>query len=316
MNDLFIVSAPFQLLSAIEAKHFFKTQNSTIIYSKELENSLDFVNWNRKIEFPKSEKKSNFKNSLKFVKELKTEEFRYIFVGDFFSKSRSYLQRILSSNLKSEKVIFLDDGILTTLQNLQNGFNGETHFWKLFRWKIFGYKTSLKDFSLFTVLNIEKESLEIFKNDFSFFKSLAEKDFVEKPENFYFIGSAKFETWKMSEENFENFMKKVFAFAQKHQNIYFVPHRHCSQKSLKIVQKIGFQVLKFSKPIEFEFLERKEKPVNIASATSTALLSLKVIFEPQNVFSFKVPENEVRKDRVEGMQNLYKTFSDFGIDLI
>jgi hypothetical protein len=313
-RDLFIVSAPFQLLSAIEAKHFFQSENSTIIYSKELENSLDFVNWNRKIEFPKSEKKSNFKNSLKFVKELKKEEFRYIFVGDFLSKPD--LKKILTSNLKSEKVIFLDDGILTTLQNLQNGFNGETRFWKLFRWKIFGYKTELKDFSLFTVLNAKKENLDIFKNDFTFFKELAKKDFVEKSENFYFIGSAKIETWKMSEDNFENFMKKVFAFAQKYQNTYFVPHRHCSDKSLEIAQKIGFQVLKFSKPIEFEFLERKEKPVNIASTTSTALLSLKVIFEPENVFSFKVPENEVRKDRVEGMRNLHKTFSDFEIDIL
>jgi hypothetical protein len=315
-RDLFIVSAPFQLLSAIEAKHFFKTENSTIIYTKELENSLDISNWNEKIQFPENSK-SNFKKSLKFVKRFQNREFRYIFVGNYFSSIRSHLQKILASNLNAKKVIFLDDGVLTTLQNFETNFQRKVPFSKLLKWKIFGYKTNLQDFSIFTVLKTEqRENLEIFENNFSFFKNLANENFIEKSDNFYFIGSAKMETWQMGEKNFINLMKKVFSFAERFENIYFVPHRHCSTKSIEIVKKLGFKVLKFSKPIEFEFLERKEKPLNIASTTSTALLSLKVIFEPKNVYSFQIGENEIREDRVIGMKSLYKTFENFGVDLI
>jgi hypothetical protein len=319
-KDLFILSAPFQIISAIEAHKYFKTEEAYLIIFEDkseevnniLKNAYQYIEWKEIFVFKKSQGKSRFLNSLKFLQEFKSKKFsfRYVFSGFIFSKTESYINRVLALNVNSQKIIALDDGIATI--SYKYLFKEKVPLIKSLKWNLFGFKTNLKNkFSIFTFFNLNLENyVEIIKNDFSYFHTKVKK-FQTQEENFYFIGGPLVENSYLTKDEFERLMQKIFLFAkEKCKNIYFIPHRFCSNKNLKIVEKIGFQILNFSKPIEFEFLERKEKPVNIASTISTALLSLKVIFGVENALSFKIREDEIK------FLNLYKNYSDFGIQLI
>jgi hypothetical protein len=325
-RDLFIVASPFQVISAIEAKHNFRSVKTLLIYFQhktELENrtissAVEFGDWDEVIALAYPTGKSSFTNSLQFLQNLQKsgETFRHIFVGDIFSSSRSYLQRVLASNLKkSGDVVLLDDGVLTTVGNFKSGWKRErVKIWTNIRWNLFFIKTALPKFSVFTAIDFEqRESYPtVFKNSFNHFQTLAgEGNFSRKEENIYFIGSATVETWKMSEERFRAFMEGIFSNLENFSNRYFIPHRQCSDRTLEIVEEIGFSILKLSQPIEFHFIGKREVPLNIASTTSTALLSLKLIFNSPNAFAFKISPAEIREDRVEAMGELYREFDKY-----
>ena len=356
-KSLFIVRAPFQILSAVEAQYHFKVTNSVIIYIENRDehdnnicrSALDLFKLkakNHKIEIitlEKCDKKGKFRTSLDFAKDIKerfqSEVFENVFVGDIFSTDRKFIQQILALNVQKENLILLEDGLKTSLEyfdkfykyynrDINHSFPYKFgHKFKLFLWRLFKFNTKLSDkIRVFSFVNLadnfQNANIEIVKNRFKFFGHLInEHYFVKDYHDFYFIGSVKLEIWKMNEEAFVKMMEKVYEVASNTdevKNIYYIPHRNCSEKTFEIVEKIGFKIKKFTKPIELEFFEKRVNPIYIATTTSTAILSLKSIFSIPNKNSliFKVPESHIIEKNRDALKITYQKLANENLKIV
>jgi hypothetical protein len=322
MVDLFIVSNPFQVISAIEAKEFFKSKESILIVLLQKENSLNlqveesiaFSSWNEILYMKPVKSKFRFLYYVKFIREfLKREHnFRYIFLKDIVGSPAGHFQKVLAVNLPHQKIFSLDDGVKTISDY---GKVEIEKFSKVWKWKLFGLKTELEIYSLFTAFDLPKSDLEVVRHNFSFFKNYILKyKFETKTENLYFIGSPLIKAKFVNSETYKKMLLDVKRdFREKRQ--FYIPHRYCDEQSLEIAKECGFEILKFTKPIELEFLERREVPVNIISNISTATISLKLIFDIEKPILYKFQSRDINLEKLEIVKNLYTQFQKYGIEL-
>ncbi len=314
--NLFIVRSPLQLINAIEAKHYFSTQNNILclihnqstINSTQMYQLLKFDSWNETIELNRGNQKNSFLKNIQLIKRLSKKQYQYIFTGHLGN-----INIALISSLKKEKVFLIDDGT-ATLKLHQNILNPNIKSKKSlntlireYRYKIFGLQSSLKNeqinyFTFFELLPHQQE--EIIQHHFSFIKKL----FLNKPKEsdnvIYLLGQNFIELGAVEEEIYIQYLKKIIHY-YKNKKIIYYPHRAESiNQKYKELNSRTFQIKESKQPIEIEFLINNIYPSHIASFTSSALFSLHQIFPKASIDSFIIKPEDLLTHK-EIIQMLY-----------
>lgn len=305
MNSLFIITTPFQLLGAFEAIYHFNLRNNTlVIIDNNLEKNshqiTDLLNKNRDlfsniIRHGKGNK-SKFLNNIKLIYKLKKEYFPNIFIGDLGS-----IQKILISNLNTDKIYLLDDGAKTIL--IHKKFYEETEIYdnsfRQIRFKFFGLKTSSKKFiHLFTFFNLKNiKNHEIIKHNFNYFKKMNKFSEKKLQNKVYILGQPLVENKRVLIHAYENYINKVIE-SYPNCEIFYLMHRREKRENLNLytlTKKI--HICESNKPGEFFFSELDYIPKSIIGINTTLLFSLSKIFDDLSIKSYRFSTDNILKNK-------------------
>jgi hypothetical protein len=149
---------------------------------------------------------------------------------------------------------------------------------------------------------------KIIQNDFSYFKTKIRN--LEKEEDVFFIGSRMIDNG-ISKEVFELSLKKVVEFYKTvNKNVIYVPHRYENIEYLEeLSKKLKFILTPFSTIIEFEFIMKGIDPSEVATFRSTAVDTLKIIYNTK-VMIFKIELDKIDKNKQNEFKLVYKNFEN------
>lgn len=293
---LFLVESPFQLLCALEAEDHFKFSESYFLIrlSGEKRNdeqllrlSNEFLKEkNYKILFIRSKKKS-LKDYARFflykgfffVRLLRAEK---IFVGNIESRFLNYLIKGISKN----KIILLDDGAKTLIIHTKYADN--------------------KCYNLFTIYDLMPyKNQKIYKNQFLRLKRNFSNYEVET--EVLFLGTKLTELGFVTHQQYISYLKKIVDYFDTKKIIY-IPHRGEDINKLKTLQTEipQLSITKLNFPVELYGLNFFKKPSIVASFYSTALLTIKYIYNC-DIVSFKYDYGDSKnKDDIDQVYNFYE----------
>lgn len=326
-KNLFIVRSPLQLLNAIEAKDYFKTDNNelVIIHTKANINEknkllIESIIKNYQLEssfnirsFYQDGNKSKLLKMVKFIKFLQKNVYQRVFIADAGS-----IQMVMVANLETDEIIHLDDGTKTIEKQENKLFLPQTYKnlklsrkLRYLRYYLFGLQPFItKPIDLFTIFNIQaQETQKIFKNEYSYLKKSELNHKNHDNDTIYFVGQGLVEAHIVSEQFYINLLKNIKQeyLAKK---IVYMPHRgeKITKEKLALVDDF-FQITSPTLPIELEFLSKKTYPMHIIGIASTALFTLAILFEEANVSYYKIPDTEyLNSDKREVWNNIYSYF--------
>lgn len=322
MYNLFLVQTPFQLFNAVEAKNRFhlNQKNILIVIHKGNQKNLDQIKkildydsgWTEVIQidfFTKIQKffyPINVKSLLNRLNALKID---IIYVALY----RNLVAHIVNS-VKHHQTVLFDDGnsILKTIHFL-NQKKEKKHFFLRKVFSILSFRKSNIDFiysskifTLFDLSSFKNITNEITKNDFSYFKTKIKT--LTKEENVFFVGSRMIGNG-ISKETFESSLMYVVDFYRTiNKQIYYIPHRYEDMEYLKILsKKYVFALSPFSSIIEFEFILKGIDPTEVATFRSTAVDTLKLIYDT-NIRVFKIALDKIESGKKNEFELVYKNF--------
>jgi hypothetical protein len=326
-TNLFIISSPFQLLSAIEAKNHFNdaTSNLLIFYStkkrnnEQIDNLLPLSNWNRIVRL----KSSFFPHllyimKLLFLKKMQRTKNGYdkIFVGDF----REEIIQLCLCNLIHNDQYLLDDGT-ATIELQSNLLFKHIDYFEIIPTKQKTLKKVIKrlcnfnqdysnEINLFTCFNLKPHNHQtIVNHEFAALRKLAHNSVKTCSDDIYFLGGDYIEAEYVSEIYYFNRLTKIKQYYANN-NVIYIPHRGEDDRTLRKIEQIdGFKVERFSNIVEAEFVFRNIYPRTIASFCSTALYTLSIIFQDAQIHSFSIPQtniNPIYRKRMKEFYDFYK----------
>lgn len=323
MNNLYIITTPFQLLSAFEAIYKLKlTNNILIVIDNNLENNakqLSLLLEEQKPLFVEIirfgyKQKSNFFNNIKLIKKFKNIKFKYTFIGDLGS-----IQKIFISNINAEKVFLLDDGAKTIL--IHKAFDKGQHLFnnslRQFRFVLFGLKISTnKKINFFTLFNLSQiDNIEIIKHNFEYFKKINNLKNRKIENKIYILGQPLIENQRVKEKAYEEYLNKIIYLYPNCEIYYLMHRRETKEQLLSYNLKKKINIIKSTKPGEFYFAELGYKPKAIIGVNTTLLFSLKKIFDDLEVLSYKIKEENITKS-LEWFVDAYSYFNENNIKII
>lgn len=304
MNNLFIITTPFQLLGALEAIFHFKLENNILIVidNKIENNALQltdliennkslFINIIRHGEY----NKSKFLNNILMIRKLKGIEYNNIFIGDLGS-----IQKIIISNLESNKIYLLDDGAKTIL--IHKKFKEKKKIFKKsfrqIRFNFFGLKTStIKTINIFSFFHLDIiKNYEIKKHNFSFFKKQYEMKNKKIENKIFVLGQPLIENCRVKKEAYELYLNYII-----NQNlnceINYLMHR---REEISVLQSYSLNkelnIIRSTNPGEFFFAELNYKPKAIYGINTTLLFSLVNIFNDLNIYAYIFNDKDILKN--------------------
>ncbi len=332
MRSLAIIESPFQLLSLVEAKNYFKINDLTVIIkytnNPKTNNQIDWMlnhnSFTKVIKLPKFNKITLNDFVLIFLIfkwKLSQKKFNHIFIGE----PRSLIMTSFLLNFKYLKYYFLDDGSVTIV--LQNKvINDDLSFYEdsekslinTFRkivMKVLGIKYTFKQIpTFFSCFNLNAvKNQEIIKHNFENISQLVEVKEINILPKVYFIGGNLSEGKAMQEVfELELFTKIVKYYKKKGQKIIYCCHRRESSEKLEKIKKIDPTLeLYFPEfPIELEFIIKKISIQNIGSYCSTALYTSTLIFKPKESIMFKIPSEYLLNQFKKEFQDLEINYTD------
>jgi hypothetical protein len=322
MYNLFLVQTPFQLFNSIEAKNRFHKdeKNILIVINKGNEKNLnqiteiinydthwdeiiqiDFITMWQRIFYPISIKsKINKWNGLK--------------VSTIYVALYRNISAHIVNNVNHKKTIIYDDGnsMFKTVKFLNEKKKKSFSFLRELKDRLllrntkidFLYQSTL--FTLFDITSFQNIENRVIKNDFSYFKSKIKS--LKKEKNIFFIGSKMIDNG-ITKETFEVALKIVIKFYEKsNKEVYYVPHRYEDLEYLeKLAKKFNFTLMPFSSIIEFEFIRKGIDPYEVATFRSTAVDTLKIIYDT-NIQIFSLPLEHISEKKREEFNLVYQNF--------
>jgi len=277
-KSLFLIEAPFQLLSAYEAIYDYDINQYTIIIRlsnienndlqlKKLVNIL-FKNDEQVKYISLSAKNKSFLEYLKslyYIICFSIYQIKYskIFFGNLES---GFLSKIIKLT-KHNKIILLDDGIKSII--FQNKFS-ENMFYNLY--------TMVDDLKYIP-------NQEIVVNRFNRLHKLLKS--VHYTDDIMFIGS-KLSEVNIIEESYYIALIKEISKQYEGEIIKYVQHRgENKEKLLKIAQINNIEVIKLEYPLEFYPLYSSLLPKTIVSFYSAALISMRKLYPESTMIAYK-----------------------------
>ncbi|CAA6825444.1 MAG: Unknown protein [uncultured Sulfurovum sp.] len=335
--NIYFISTPGQMLSAIEAQNHFQTKNNILVILFFVVGDGKNINQMFKLSelFPYDmlmtyqNKSAKFYISLiPFLKLLKEYQFNYLFFG-----FNTMLYRRIVANMEYKQLFYLDDGVhtITTHEDIYNdkrkltrveykAFPKTLNFLKVLY--IYGKNhlkadKSLSDLNFFTVYNIEKyQNEKIIKHDFSYTRSLFIGQNL-KDDNLYVLGQPLVEQVGVDQLVYHNYLFSLFEF-YKDKNIIFIPHRleklHENLKSHLIRNQISLFIP--DKPIEFYFLYKNIYPGYVASFITSALFNINKLFPKTEARAFEIDIKELDKHHQQGISLIYQHYRNEDIKII
>jgi hypothetical protein len=335
--NLFIVESPFQLLSAIEASHFFASNSNLLIvkYLPEEKNStknsnnnnqLDLLiqlkSWDKIIKI--KHKSSYFLSDLKLLFYIKKiSKVNLIFIGEL----RSWYMRQYFNILDNNGCYLLDDGSASIV--MQETVISNRSYYRLknikFNVKILiNYLISLIYFlkfykinshiNLFTCFEIKEcfKDQKILKNNFEYCKEITqERNTLTK--TVYFFGGVEDSEGILDANDLLNELLKVNEyFISKGIKFFYVSHRRETKEKLnKIENALRCKILSFKYPAELEFVLMNESPEYISSFCSTALYTISSMFEYRNKsISFLLPLDKMSSLNKSELGSIYRHYEE------
>lgn len=281
---LFIVSSPFQALCSLEAiSHYSIDDVHYLLFEDPIvrEMTLPIIKDKGLIHFV--EIKDNITVSI--IKALLMggwpERFDILFVGDYFSYGQ-YEAAVIKSKLGAN-LFYLDDGNSTLLIappiSLKRGRSKrEKKYYVL--WDIIAKLKNIKK-HLFTIYDLNKGCpLPVEKN---FFLSLAPTSTTKK--GIFVIGtnssvlSFKSGSYSQKLTRLAQFLNSIYP----NECVYYCPHRRDTNDYSDIIKSLGWELFDTKYNVEIDFVRENMYPCCVVGFGSTALLTLKKIFQSSDV---------------------------------
>ncbi len=324
---LYIVESPLQLLNAIEAKKAFPSQKHILVvkYSKEKKNNdqidslLKNSSWDRIYTIPflfSTKMQIIFFCLLTKRLVLKRYSFQKIFIGEF----RSDEMWMMLNTLPHDEAFLLDDGNMTIevqkryLKDLK-AFNSQRKKKKkdiLFQY--FQLKNAdRRMIHLYTMFELEPYTHQkIITNRFPVLASRMESvKNISDSSHVFFIGANLVELGIVTEEYFFDCMEYIYDYYRKKQKKFiYLPHRREENaKLIKMRKLFGLEIQNPDYILELYFYYNQLYPEHIASFYSTALYSLKKIYNSSSVHAFKLNPNRVQERYRSEIETTYDFYS-------
>lgn len=330
MQAVVIVKSPLQYVNALEAcSHFnlFLSESLLIIMAdKKSRAQLDKMAANQN-EWGRVERlheiaafgfwKNKIFNTSKLNNLFQDMSAKYLMLGD----CDNALMRHASHVLSYDKLVALDDGtkilhsydmrskdidVLRATRQKKNKLILKSTLLGL-RGEPIPPATFFSNFELDTIANDN-----YIKNDYQFLQNRIKA--VERSNETYFIGGALVEAGEFTEEEYLAQLGKVNERLAR-ENVLYVAHRRESKTKLeKISQYLGWQVVLFDFPIEYQLAIIGPVPRKLASFTSTALLNCDILFgDVIEVVSYRFSDSFFdAKDTDKGKRllGIYKYFEE------
>ena len=302
--NLFIVESPFQLLSAIEASHYFSNEKNMLIVkylpgkknlgnNNQLDLLLKIKSWDSVIKIDRSV--SHFHANVKLLSYIKkVPQINFIFIGEL----RSWYMRQYFNILNNNGCYSLDDGNSTIF--LQETIIKERTYFKLKGTKFFVkmllkhlilYLIFLKFYkmnshiNLFTCFDVEKSFKDqiLLKNDFKYCKDISHGREISSKTAYFFGGGEDVNGIMDQDDLFYELLLIKKYFSSRGISLVYIPHRVDTKPKLERIQKdLKCKVLCFKYPAEVEFILMTESPEYISSFCSTALYTVSLMLNYQD----------------------------------
>lgn len=284
IKALFIINSPFQALCAIEAINHFKIEEVHFLLFDEpsvKEMILPIVNNRGAIHLIVA--KGNL--TLSIVKALNTgtwkEKFKTVFVGDYYSYSQ-YVAAIVKSKWGSN-LFYLDDGNSTLLiappVSLKRGRSKREKKYYGF-WNAISFIKNIKK-KLFSIYDLGKDCpLPVERNTF---QSLTTTQTTRK--GIYVIGtnsvSISFNGYSYPEKLTQ--LAKYLQTIYPNETVYYCPHRRDTNDYTDCINSLGWNLFETKYSVEIDFVQNRIYPLSVIGFGSTALLTLKKIYQNSDV---------------------------------
>ncbi|RKF03949.1 hypothetical protein C8N26_1581 [Tenacibaculum lutimaris] len=330
-KSIFFISKPLELLGAIEAREQFKLSDCILVIKSDKydDATINFLieksgGWNSII---RTKKKSSYGFSwLKLVKELKKEDYQYLFVRAF--PIASYFV----NNLNYEKCYLLDDGAATIEIARNSKFDGYlTKRFSLFKgknkkggkytlvekiYKAYGIsiENEVNNINFFSYYNLEDlEPDNVVKNEFKWLKIIKKDSKEQEEDSVYLLGTNVVNANLLSFKDYFMTLNKICDF-YKGKKIIYIPHPREKEGDLKKIElELSFVIKKNKLNVELDFILNNEVPKHIAGTITSALITLKMIFNQATVDFFNLDDEKVDKERQKVIKEIYK-YQDKYID--
>lgn len=356
MKSVFLVKSPLQLINALEAKYYYKLDDSDCV----LIIMADGKSYPQMMALARSQ--NEWKNilllnrvPLLFSNPWHIEKINYdeldvlrktIFRGTFYNIWRlnrlvhsidyidnvfmgcnnSIYMRHFVNSLKHNNTILLDDGAATIdiARKRRDGLDREVpvKLYKKLKINLKRFFLRLNDYqpdkvTFFTVYDIDVFGNDsLIKNNFNYIR---EKSLTSNVlDVIFFVGSPLSETGFMSEENYIKHLIKVKEYFVGNKIIY-VAHRRENEKKLeKIRKKLGVDVKMFDYPLEYQIAVIGQKPKILAAFVTSVLENMRLIMgEELMMISFKLIDGAyVNKDGIDEVYEYYKEKSSDKFKLV
>lgn len=332
--NIFIISSPFQLISAIESRiGYFKEKSIFWLHLGGSDKENSFM---KKIAAKHLDCEevifTPHKNSSYFLfqKILKIKWLKRNFPDArvFIGNIEEFSMKLCCCNLQPSETWLLDDGAKTIVnKDLFDQPFSNIKCLELFNFsniikfilvKFFLLKTHCHaNLNWFTIYNLNfKNQATVITHDFSSIrKKLLNNPQLEKKreassKKIYFIGSNLINAGVLQNKSDYFDILKNIKNHYSNFSIHYIPHRFESVENVKYIEEMGFSILNFDNIIEISLLERNIYPEVIASFFSTALYSLNILYPKSQVDFFEVEEKLIaapHKIKLKAVQKEYIT---------
>ena len=337
-QNLYIVSTPGQMLSAIEAQNYFKTENNVLVILFFVVRDGKNINQMFKLAelFPYSKlityqnKSAQFYISfIPFLLLLKKINVNYLFFG-----FNTILYRRMVANITYEKLYYLDDGVhtITTHEDTYNKLVCNTKpeykpFPKTINLQkmkfIYGKNglkvdTYLNDLNFFTVYNLKPYQNEtIIKHNFSHISNLLIKE-TKNNNCIYVLGQPLVEIVGVPQDEYTKYLTTIFTYYSGY-DIYFIPHRleiiHEDVQEY-IAKHDNINILIPDDPIEFYLLNNSIYPLEVVSFITSALFNIRKLFPKTKTKAFEIDLKNLEAHHQQGIKLIYKHFISESVEIV
>jgi hypothetical protein len=292
LSNIFIVSSPLQLLNCIEAKYHFNTANNILLVlhlhetgSKSHINSLIVeTDWLHvaHLQSPKTYKdKLTFPYYIKMALKSVGKNVDKLFFGEY----RSVFTNHIVNCFHPEKNYLVDDGMAVLSYSKfheNNSLNKIKH-------RLFGYQTTLIKHDFFTLFDLQNK--KVIRNNFYHAKS----KIVAKPtkNQCLFIGQPLVELGIVNRNYYKKYLSDIVKYLDGTELIYALHRRNDMDWIRELADELDFKYIRYDTPLELALINSDYLPKIIATSFSTAIYTLKLLFEDIEAISIEINTDEI-----------------------
>jgi hypothetical protein len=340
IDNLFIVESPLQALVAVELGLQFNGKNNGIIYrlsgkgrernDDQICKVIDRGQWSfvRQVAFSASGAVAHHLSVRKFILSLR-KEFASSVQNVFFGEFRSQWMHFTRLALAPEKCVLMDDGAATV--TAKSEYIDKNVFFPRDLWISKSPSKDLVKNAIYMGLFDKKQLPRPLSFASAFLKHESEykvdfssvrKQFstpnslgVKEQAEVYFFGSKYSEAGILTLDYELGFISHVIDYyAQKGLTLIYCAHRDESSEKLDAIKSLGdVSVVRPELPAELFILEHHENVAEIASAYSSVINNLSLMFPDKPVTSFRLNSEAVNPLNRNQIERIYKHYAAQGI---
>ena len=336
-KNLYIVSTPLQLLSAIEAQEYYQTKNNTLVIlffmfseGRNIQQMFDLLKY-----FPYSKlityqnrKTGIYRSFIKYLNEIKKFQYNFVF---FAFPTKQY--RTMIANIKYNHLIFLDDGVHTFVvhealygDNIDSNLRFSPKPMGSIRNKIKKLvylvngkflDTDISHMKIFTMFNIKPYGNEkIITHNFAYLKKVLQTD-LHNDDRVFILGQPLEQAIGLPGIVYIQYLKKIFKY-YKGRKIIYIPHRSESIGTAlqTMLLKYDIEILLINRPIELYFMENHIDPIDVGTFLSSALFTLNILFDNLNPKAFEIDLTQLNALHQKNIKLVYNNYLSEEIEIV